>query len=306
MQAIATSMGLLATTTLLLHWMHGRSEAHRHQRRHLGLGAVREGIGLMTAMQQHRGMAAALLNGDDGFAGRLLAKQQDIQQGLGVLATRFAAVPDFASAGRRLERIATGWRQLQSQLRGLNSETSFATHTRLLQQILYLMGDVGERAGLLEARNPVVATLAEALLLRLPLLTESLGQARALGTGFAAQHKCGAVGRIRLSFLERRIRECLEQVATALDAPALGNPMQHCRRKVDTLLSVMETQVIGVERIDLAPDAYFRTATEAIEACLALWHAIAAATERALPASAQPVSASGTISSGVTLAGQPA
>jgi hypothetical protein len=32
------------------------------------------------------------------------------------------------------------------------------------------------------------------------------------------------------------------------------------------------------------PDAYFRTATAAIDACLALWHATAEAVEQVLPA----------------------
>ncbi|MBI3145055.1 MAG: nitrate- and nitrite sensing domain-containing protein [Pseudogulbenkiania sp.] len=284
MEAIATSVGLLATATTTLHWLQARSNAKRAVRRRLSLDAVGKGVALMTVMQQHRGMAAALLSGDKGFAERLASKQQEVDSALSALGDRLALLPELAAAGRRFENIRTGWVQLCQEVRGYSAEQSFAAHTALVQQILYLLGDMGERGGLLEARAPAVAALAQVLLLRLPLLTESIGQARALGTGFAAQGRCGAVGRIRLSFLERRIRDCLSDVGTMLETQSLVGRAQECRHKVDALLTLMETRLIGIDRISLAPDAYFRCATEAIDACLALWQAVEQVTRQALPA----------------------
>lgn len=282
MEAIVSSMGLLAAAAAL-GWAQARERAARSARRRLSLDAVRQAIALMTVMQQHRGMAAALLNGDTGFAGRLVDKQREVDSTLSALCSGFARVPGFAASGRRLDAIRAAWVELRQGVRGYSAEQSFAAHTALVQQILYLLGDMGERGGLLEARAPAVAVLAEVLLLRLPLLAESIGQARALGTGFAAQGGCGAVGRIRLGFLERRIGECLTRLGTALASPPLAADAQRCRHKVDSLLALIESGLIGVERITLAPDAYFRCATEAIDACLALWQAAEQATRQALP-----------------------
>lgn len=284
MEAIASSMGLLAAASAALGWAQRRERAIRSARRHLSLDAVRQGIALMTVMQQHRGMAAALLNGDTGFAGRLADKQREVDGTLAELGARFARVPELAASGRRLESIRMAWAQLCQGVRGYTAEQSFAAHTALVQQVLYLLGDMGERGGLLEARMPAVAALAEVLLLRLPLLAESIGQARALGTGFAAQGRCGAVGRIRLRFLERRIGECLTGLGAVLDSPSLAAAARQCRHKVDSLLALIESGLIGAERITLAPDAYFRCATEAIDACLALWQAAEQATRQTLPA----------------------
>jgi hypothetical protein len=290
MEAITSSMGLMAAASAALGWAQRRERAARSARRRLSLDAVRQGIALMTVVQQHRGMAAALLNGDTGFAGRLAEKQREVDATLAELGTGFARVPEFAAGGRRLDAIRAAWAQLCQGVRGYSAEQSFSAHTTLVQQVLYLLGDMGERGGLLEARAPALGALAEVLLLRLPLLAESIGQARALGTGFAAQGRCGAVGRIRLSFLERRIGECLAGLGVVLDSPALAAPAQRCRHQVGRLLATIEVDLIGAERITLAPDAYFRCATEAIDACLALWQAAELVTRQALAAGRQAAS----------------
>ncbi|WP_084187188.1 nitrate- and nitrite sensing domain-containing protein [Andreprevotia chitinilytica] len=283
MVAIATSVGILTSATAAMHWAQAQSDKKHAARRDLSLGAVNRGVALMTVVQQHRGMAAALLNGDQSFADRLNNKQQEVDNTLSALGEYFARVTEFAAGGKRLEAIRAAWAQLRQEARRYTVEKSFATHTALIQQVLYLLGDMGERGGLLEVRNPALATLAEVLLLRLPLLTESIGQARALGTGYAVRGRCGAVGRIRLSFLQRRIRDCLNRANVIAESPTLAASTQACRHKVDALQTLIDTHLTGVERIELAPDAYFRAATEAIDACLALWHAAEQATRQVLP-----------------------
>src|SRR5690242_2134645 len=109
MEAIASSMGLLAAASTALGWAQRRERAARSVRRRLSLDAVRQGIALMTVMQQHRGMAAALLNGDTGFAGRLADKQREVDSTLSALCAGFARAPGLAASGRRLDAIRTAW-----------------------------------------------------------------------------------------------------------------------------------------------------------------------------------------------------
>jgi hypothetical protein len=271
MEAIAAGVAgwLLALSALYLaqRWYDKKRAAEQRE----SLQAVASGMALMTAMQQHRGMAAALLSGDASFAGRLAGKQQDVERALTALDDSFTRIRMFALLARRLEEIRSGWRKLCQQVQSLSPEKSFAAHTELVQLVLYLLGDMGERGGLLEAHAPELAAMADALLLRIPPLTESIGQARALGTGFAAKGGCGAVGRVRLNFLLRRIRDGLDGALS--EHPRLAARAQECRYKVNALLVLIETRLVGVEQVDLAPDFYFRSATEAIDACLALWQA---------------------------------
>ena len=58
------------------------------------------------------------------------------------------------------------------------------------------------------------AALARIYLSRLPVLTECLGQARALGASVAARGACSAVARVRLMFLIARAEVVLGQAVT--------------------------------------------------------------------------------------------
>lgn len=288
MAARMAGMGVAFGVASALNWAQIRLAHEQARRRQRGLSAVRAGVALMTAMQQHRGIAAALLNGDRGFAPRLVAKQQEVGQAMAALDEVLNEAPELAGSGRRFASIQKAWRQLQGAVQTLPAEASYHRHTALIQQILYLLGDVGERAGLLEHRSASVSMLAESLLVRLPLLAESIGQARALGSGYAARGKCGAVGRIRLSFLEQRMRVSLSRVVAALESFPLQTQAADCSDKVHALLNVITDRIVGAEEIDLAPEAYFAIATEAIDACLALWQKTAQAAEQAESSSTKP------------------
>lgn len=288
MAVIIAGMSVLFGATSVLNWSQMRQKKEDSRRRQSGLSAVRAGVTLMTVAQQHRGIAAALLNGDQRFISRLAAKQQEIGQAMVVLAHVLNEAPELAASGWRFASVQKTWRQLHTTVQTLTPEASFNEHTALIQQILYVLGDVGERAGLLENRRAGVLFPAESLLLRLPLLTECIGQARALGSGFAARGKIGAVGRIRLTFLEQRMRENLSRAVTALESLSLQAPSATCRDKVHALLNVISARIVGPEKIDITPEAYFAIATEAIDACLALWREAAQVAELTESSVAKP------------------
>jgi hypothetical protein len=280
METITISLAGWLLALAALCWGQFRHDKRRAAERSRALAAVGQGVTLMTAIQQHRGMAAALLNGDDSFAVKLAGKQQEVEHALTTLGDSFCQITAFSVLERRLETIRTDWQTLRSQVSSFTSEKSFTSHTSLIQQVLYLLGDMGERGGLLEAHAPNLAALADILLLRIPPLTESIGQARALGTGFAAKGSCGAVGRVRLHHLERRIGDLMAGIMS--EQQQLSTREQECRYKVNVLLALIETRLVGTEQIDLSPEQYFRTATDAIDACLALWHTAEQATLQAL------------------------
>ncbi|WP_018150880.1 nitrate- and nitrite sensing domain-containing protein [Leeia oryzae] len=275
METVLISIGLLSGVFVLLHWLQRKLAQMSQLRRQRGLGAVKAGVNLMTCVQQHRGMSAALLSGDHSFKPRLLGMQDKIAQALNQVSDALTNAPEQGMARRRFLQIQQAWSQLQQQVQTLNPEQSFKQHTGLIRQVLYLLGDMGERAGLLEGHRLAQTQLAEVLLQRLPLLAESIGQARALGSASAAKGACGAVGRIRLAFLLQRIRTCQTQTDIAFDYPALTALATRCSEKVDALQMVISTRILGPDTIDLAPDAYFKMATDAIDACLALWQAAA-------------------------------
>jgi hypothetical protein len=133
-----------------------------------------------------------------------------------------------------------------------------------------------EHLGLMDNEGTSLALLSNLLLLRLPLLMESIGQARALGAGYAAKGQVGAVGRIRLSFLENHIRECRENMHIP------GSNSRIATDKVEALLDLMEREFILAEEVNISPEQFFKAATDAIESCLKLWQDVAQHTEAAI------------------------
>lgn len=266
MNALLTGIGLLVLLLTALLCLEIQRRSQRCEQRRNGLQAVQQGISLMTVVQQHRGISAALLNGDQAFAPRQIAKQAEIDAALSALNLTIQADRALASSREDLKSLSEDWAGLRAGVRNLDPTLSFIQHTDLVRRVLHFIGDIGECAGLLEVRDRRVAKLLETLLLRLPLLVETVGQVRAMGTGFAAKGRCGAVGRIRLTFLGRRIDDCLSQID-----PSLKDLGQDSQEKVKVLLDLLTSRIIAAEHIDIAPERYYQVSTEAIDACLVLW-----------------------------------
>lgn len=253
---------------VILHWAEKIKRQRKRERQLHGLDVLQHVLGLLTNIQQHRGISAALLNGDKSFAARLASKRHEIQgifKNLGPLLTETAELRSDADSLLAVERE---WEVMSSTIAHINSEQSFYKHTALIRKIIHLLGDMGEHIGLLDGEGSPLALLSNTLLLKLPLLMESIGQARALGSGYAAKGQCGAVGRIRMNFLEQHIRECQQDISASTDNT-------NATQRVNSLLQVLNERFIAVEAVDIAPDAFFRTATDAIEACLNLWKDLA-------------------------------
>lgn len=276
MSFIAYCILSLAIIFLLLYRADRVNREKKLERRMHGLNVLQTGLELMTATQQHRGMSAALLNGDPSFKSRLSGKRAEIESLTHRIDALIRETPELITDSRRLNEIKKQWETLSHQLESLTSEQSFGAHTMLVRSVIHLMGDMGEHLGLMDGQGTQLAMLSNALLLQLPLLLESIGQARALGSGYAAQGKCGAVGRIRLGFLEQRIRECRKSINTANSTSGTATS------KVDALLRTLEDQFVQAELVDISPDTFFRTATEAIDACLMLWKDVAQFTGKAI------------------------
>ena len=258
---------------LLLYVMLSMAEKNKRQRKRerqlYGLSVLRSGLGLLTNVQQHRGISAALLNGDQSFAARQIDKRNEIQEIFRNLESLLMATPELRSDADSLSALRREWDGMSSAIGNLLPEQSFSRHTALIRMIIHLLGDMGEHLGLLDGEGTPFAQLANTLLLKLPLLMESIGQARALGSGYAAKGQCGAVGRIRMSFLAQHIGECQHGIRASM------TEQPHAMQRVNALLGVLNERFIDAESVDIAPDVFFRTATEAIESCLGLWQDIA-------------------------------
>jgi hypothetical protein len=262
-----TTIIIFSTVLLLftlLHFAEIKKQQGKCERKLYGVNILQHVLGLLSNVQQHRGICAALLSGDQAFSPRRSAKHSEIQEIFKYLLPLLADRSELHADKQSLLAIEHEWNQLSKSIHQLNPEQSFKQHTTLIRKVIHLLGDIGEHIGLMDGEGSPLALLSNTLLLKLPLLMESIGQARALGTGYAAKGECGAVGRIRLSFLVQHIQACQKDII-AVSQNISANQQVHA------LLKTLNERFIDANEVDIAPDIFFRTATDAIEACLYLW-----------------------------------
>jgi hypothetical protein len=284
MTTLAIALTCLALLYGLLYLAEQRKQRRKIERRLHGISALQTGVSLMTTVQQHRGLSAGLLNGNDSFRTNLVNKQAEARNVLARMQALIDQTPELTPDRRTLDSVNKGMEAIIADLKTLTPEQSFARHTELVRQIIHLIGDMGEHLGLMDNEGTSLAMLSNLLLLRLPLLMESIGQARALGSGYAAQGQVGAVGRIRLSFLESHIRDCRKNMHIP------GSNSRAATDKVEALLDLLEREFILAEEVNISPEQFFKAATDAIESCLKLWQDVAQHTEIAI--GMKPVAAS--------------
>lgn len=240
---------------------------------------------LLMALQLHRGMANAFLNGDRSFEQRMLAQRTHIRQLIEELA-ELPGTPLQATSGfdRDAVRDWIGrWESLASKLEGYGAFESTTRHTALIATLLNWLRGMGE-SGLslsIPSTGIPLEQLVQVFSDRLPVLAETLGQARAVGAGIAASGKVTAVGRVRLSYLANRIAGLADHLRSFAQTAARddvrtpnGEPLLPCMQAVDekvgALLTTLQEDIIACEETKVSAGHYFNRATEAINAVFAL------------------------------------
>lgn len=227
--------------------------------------ACRVLLALTAQFQQHRGMSSALLSGDEDFAVRLRSKADEIAHSLAALrpvarAESLAAWPCLQ--GNDLALFEHRWQTLRDKLPTLTVDQSIAQHSVLISQLLHWLAAFGEARlePLLggDAARGKVRNYA----LRLPALTECLGQARAIGMSVATRKGCSAVARVRLMFLVARAETLVKQAAESA-APGLSG--QQAILQVQQMARLIRTQMLVSAGLAVTVEAYFSAATAAID-----------------------------------------
>ncbi|WP_027458349.1 nitrate- and nitrite sensing domain-containing protein [Dechloromonas agitata] len=267
MEWLMMSMPVLAALILALMIMHARQDRRRlaslsHRE---SLAACRALLVLIAGIQQHRGLSSAWLAGDSSFRTRLMALENDIAQRLPELQTAIrdeARQPSPCLTANELALFGHRWRSLCERLGDLTIEQSVAQHTMMIEMLLKWLQAFGEariEPLVPEAGRPLVRDC----LVRLPAITECLGQARALGMSIATRHGCPAVARVRLMFLVARAESLLKQVTDLGERSTTANAaIQHMAR-------IIRTQMLQASGITISPQAFFSLSTAAIDAVFA-------------------------------------
>lgn len=231
----------------------------------LTLHACRLLVTLIGHLQQHRGMSSAWLAGDASFEPRLRRKQAEIAALLPALvgaARREGGQHCPCLTGNDLSVFTLRWQSVLDALPRLTPEQSIAQHSQLLGRVLEWLAALGEARLELPAMDRKAVGAARNFAHRLPLLTECLGQARAIGSSVAARRACAPVARVRLLFLIGRAEALLEQAVAAHDG---GGATRQSQLAIQHMANTVRTRMLLSSGVVVSSADYFALATQAID-----------------------------------------
>lgn len=284
-----------------------RKSQARSSRQHLqGLQDIMHLRRLLETLPQHRGMANALLQGDESFHSKLTTLQTQIDRDMSKM-ENLLSTDDCWGVAKRAQHVVNAWTTIKQQLASFAAPESFARHTALMTELLYLINDVADAAGLLHENNNT--RLIDAAINTLPLVTETLGQSRGMGTGVAARGKCEADMRVKLRYLLANTRQVADEVGQAVRGALTQNQTQNAsgkgaeqdtgfkaraaqaldesQRATQEFLSLLETGIIHDRSVEVAPTDFYAAGTEAIQHSFTLLDAILSSLQQRLSLAAQ-------------------
>jgi len=268
--AIALPAGLVSVRA----WEDARVAA----RESAGVGPARVLLGTVQKVQQHRGMAAVWLGGDEKMADARRAKHDEVQAGI--------AAFDLAldADGARGSRLGKAWQEVRAKWLALADDVnhkrvdgprSSAAHGALIAVMLEALDEVLAHWEL--ALDPsadslfmVVGGLQEA-----PRMIEYMGQLRARGANLLAAGGTPSPGdRARLQSLEGNLVGHFGRMRAAFERSVAANAetgaaIDGTVRKLDELgrsgIEYAQRHVIRPETLTLASAEYYTEVTRVID-----------------------------------------
>ena len=245
-----------------------------------GIAPLRALQDVVRLTQQHRGLAAGMLGGN----AKLEAKRPETRD---ALAKAITALDERLSAGAAPQPLLSEWADRKQQWvaleqavaqRLLKSAESSARHTSLIADLLLLNAKVLDDYGL--SLDPVADSYAliMASFVEAPALAERLGQLRAQGTGHLATGSLPPESRATLMAVMGRAKELFADMSVNLGKAAaanaalkaeLGDKAQGLQADIAKTLAMVDQDLIQASELKQAPDRYYQTVTDSINAVYA-------------------------------------
>ncbi len=272
---------LVALGLFLIAQINEEVDSLQHER--VGLKYIRNIRPLIQLIPQHRGMSGAFLNGEPAFREKMLAKQQAIDSALSVLLLTDERLSDDLNTGSRVRNLHSAWDSLKKRVFEMTPARSFEEHTALIADLLALTERAAVQSELVLDSNLDTYYLMDMVVFRLPMLTEGMGQARAIGSGAAARGRLDKPGWARLAIRLDRIEKAEEALARGLRAIFEKNPV--LQRRLDGLgaqvhstvvrfSDLIERDLLNAEPITVPTTEIFGASTQAINAVFGLYDTV--------------------------------
>ena len=240
------------------------------QRELKGLDLIRPFPRAVQALQQHRGLSAGVLGGDEAMRGSLASMEKEAARALGdILEMPF---PGMAS-GEASQYIRADWERLRKDGLKWAAAENFAAHTRLIERVQSFEGTVADEYALTLDSELDTYYLIDTIVNKLPHALEHLGRLRAYGTGILAEKHANAQQRIEMNILIAELDDALAMLKINLDKTGRYNPaLQDLISAAFGDIAGSARQIAGVVTSDIlagrfstSTDDFFEMSTAAVD-----------------------------------------
>lgn len=262
----------------MLHSINEEIAATEHEQK--GLAYIIQLRSVVEKIQQHRGMAGALLGGDQSFANKIAVNEEEIQSSWGSVQN----ISTDLGLGAELGAAQEKWQHLESEWKQQAAATSFINHTELVMDLMQLIVTAADRSRLTFDPTPDGYYIKTLLVANLLPLEEAIAQARGMSTLMAARGMLQLQDRTSLATQTGTIRSLLTATELNIERSFSANP--HIQEKLQQYRLAIQTDIrrfdelinnglIKAEQPGLSPADGFAAGSRAIATTLKFYDAAA-------------------------------
>ena len=235
---------------------------------------------VLESLQQHRGMSNGLLSGDASFSSKITANEVELEKRLADVRAATTAMDSALQVAADWQQAEQVWNVLKKDWRGLTAAESARRHTKLIEQVLFVVQVSADKSGLtLEPDNSpyfLQSTLYDHVL----SLTEWLGRMRGRGTAATALGTLDDSLRMEMSVLSAMVEGAKTAIHDQLERAYRADPALKLsfQAKADKAISavndaqkLLHTQVLGANGVTIPAGEYFAALTAVIDSSFTLF-----------------------------------
>ncbi|WP_300335423.1 methyl-accepting chemotaxis protein [Accumulibacter sp.] len=221
--AIMGVLALVAITLLAVTLYQSLQRVIDHSQDELvGLEVIKPGARLIQYLQVHRGLSAGVMNGNEQMKEPRAATEQQVSA---TVQTLGSALPPQLAASDAWKGIVESWTAIAKDGLDLIVGENFASHTRLIGDLLSFQRAVADQYALTNDPDIDSAYLIDTVVDKLPLALESMGQLRALGTAVLTRKQALVMAQqVELTVLLARINSSVGGLRRNLERTSRYNP----------------------------------------------------------------------------------
>jgi methyl-accepting chemotaxis protein len=245
-----------------------------------GITPIQAVLKVVKLTQQHRGLSAMVLGGNEAAKSQRTAKQQEVDQAVAAV-DALVNQRTAAAVAEKWAQAKSGWAPLAGKVaqQSLTGAESFAEHTALITRFMKFNEFLIDHYGLSLDPEFGASYLINAALIQSPVLTETLGRARAKGAGMLASKKATPEDRIAVTALIEKANDLYGAANGSLAKAISAHP--DLKAKLDAMAQASLAagsqatrlaleQIVKADELTFASADYFKQFTQAIDAQLAL------------------------------------